>query len=81
LPNANTWGSAEEELDGEYKKYNNNAGFIDPVRHTPQAFSHFTWERSKNSLLVCDIQGVGYVDKDCYTDPQVTQSLQFTFWK
>jgi hypothetical protein len=37
------------------------------TRNTPQAFSHFTYEASSHSLLVCDVQGVG----DMYTDPQV----------
>jgi elongation factor 2 kinase len=37
------------------------------VRHTPQAFSHFTFERSNHELIVVDIQGVG----DLYTDPQI----------
>jgi Alpha-kinase family len=32
-----------------------------------QAFSHFTYERSKGHILVCDIQGVG----GQYTDPQI----------
>lgn len=36
-------------------------------RHTPQAFSHFTFERSGHELIVVDIQGVG----DLYTDPQI----------
>lgn len=33
----------------------------------PQAFSHFTFERSGHQLIVVDIQGVG----DLYTDPQI----------
>ena len=36
-------------------------------RATPNAFSHYTWEASNRSILVCDIQGV----LDMYTDPQV----------
>ena len=36
-------------------------------RNTPQAFSHFTYEYSNHTLLICDVQGVG----DMYTDPQV----------
>merc|ERR1719273_1593964 len=50
-------------------KYNSNSGFIDNefCRKTPQAFSHFTFERSGHQLMVVDIQGVG----DLYTDPQI----------
>lgn len=40
---------------------------IKQSRYTPQAFSHFTFERSGHELIVVDIQGVG----DLYTDPQI----------
>ena len=48
--------AVEKFIDGEYKKYNNNWSFADDERHTPQAFSHFTYERSQRTILVCDIQ-------------------------
>ena len=50
-------------------KYNSNSGFVDNTacRQTPQAFSHFTFEKSGHELIVVDIQGVG----DLYTDPQI----------
>ena len=61
----------EHYIDGEYIKYNSNSGFVDdrhgPERMTPQALSHFTFERSGHQLVVVDIQGVG----DLYTDPQI----------
>nr|VZI39719.1 unnamed protein product [Spirometra erinaceieuropaei] len=58
----------ERYMDGDYRKYNSNVGFVDEKpRNTPQAFSHFTFERSGHRLLVVDIQGVG----DLYTDPQI----------
>ncbi|CAH8468557.1 unnamed protein product, partial [Dicrocoelium dendriticum] len=58
-------------MEGEYRKYNSNSGFVDEqLRNTPQAFSHFTFERSGHRLLVVDIQGVG----DLYTDPQIHTS-------
>ena len=38
-----------------------------PPHSTPQAFSHFTFERSGHQLIVVDIQGVG----DLWTDPQI----------
>merc|ERR1712223_358300 len=62
----------EHYIDGEYVKYNSNSGFVDNrlVRQTPQAFSHFTFERSGHELIVVDIQGVG----DLYTDPQIHTS-------
>ncbi|KAL3876114.1 hypothetical protein ACJMK2_033992 [Sinanodonta woodiana] len=58
----------EHFIEGEYIKYNSNSGFVEEtVRHTPQAFSHFTFERSGHQLIIVDIQGV----EDLYTDPQI----------
>jgi len=59
--------AVEKYIGGEYKKYNNNGDWSDDQRNTPQAFSHFTYQESKHTILVCDIQGVG----DVWTDPQV----------
>ncbi|XP_060076123.1 eukaryotic elongation factor 2 kinase-like [Ylistrum balloti] len=58
----------EHFIEGHYVKYNSNSGFVeDSLRYTPQALSHFTFERSGHKLIVVDIQGVG----DLYTDPQI----------
>ena len=64
-------------MAGDYKKHNNNAGFVanvnmsnderDAVRSTPQAFSHFTAALTRGEMIVVDVQGVD----DLYTDPQV----------
>ena len=69
----------EHYIDGDYVKYNSNSGFVADktghLRQTPQAFSHFTFERSGHELVVVDIQGVG----DLYTDPQIhtTAGLEY----
>eukprot|EP00731_Ephydatia_muelleri_P029286 Em0020g930a len=48
----------EHLIEGNYIKYNSNSGFVSEVnRLTPQAFSHFTFEKSNHSLIVVDIQG------------------------
>nr|XP_054762938.1 eukaryotic elongation factor 2 kinase-like [Lytechinus pictus] len=62
----------ESYIEGKYMKYNSNSGFVrdEALRLTPQAFSHFTFERSGHKLIVVDIQGVG----DLYTDPQIHTS-------
>jgi len=61
----------EHFVEGKYVKYNSNSGFVlhqdANVRATPQAFSHFTFERSGHQMIVVDVQGVG----DLYTDPQI----------
>ncbi|KAG7245782.1 hypothetical protein CRUP_016567, partial [Coryphaenoides rupestris] len=50
----------EHYIEGKYIKYNSNSGFVrdDNIRLTPQAFSHFTFERSGHKLIVVDIQGI-----------------------
>ncbi|KAJ7331178.1 Eukaryotic elongation factor 2 kinase [Desmophyllum pertusum] len=63
----------EHFIEGKYIKYNSNSGYVlhdETLRCSPQAFSHFTFERSGHQLIVVDIQGVG----DLYTDPQIHTS-------
>eukprot|EP00669_Euglena_mutabilis_P014533 TRINITY_DN964_c1_g1_i1.p1 TRINITY_DN964_c1_g1~~TRINITY_DN964_c1_g1_i1.p1 ORF type:complete len:282 (+),score=108.51 TRINITY_DN964_c1_g1_i1:36-848(+) len=60
--------AVEPFLPGKYTKHSNNFGFVsEEDRNTPQAFSHFSYCKSKGDLLICDIQGV----QDKYTDPQI----------
>ncbi|KAH6843162.1 hypothetical protein B0I37DRAFT_383875 [Chaetomium sp. MPI-CAGE-AT-0009] len=63
--------SLEPRIEGQYVKYNSNQGWVnetnldDPVFQATQAFSHFTFERSRGHFMVTDLQGVGRV----LTDP------------
>jgi hypothetical protein len=60
--------AVEPFLNGKYIKHSNNFGFVsEEDRNTPQAFSHYSYCKSKGEYLICDIQGV----EDKYTDPQV----------
>jgi len=59
--------NSEPYLRGDYLKHNDNSGHVDTEETVPQAFSHFTYEASNQTLIVVDIQGVG----DYYTDPQI----------
>ena len=44
-------------IDGEYRKFNSNNGFVsEDRRRTPAAFSHFSFEHSNRELMVVDIQ-------------------------
>ena len=53
----------EHFIEGGYVKYNSNSGFVSDVnRLTPQAFSHFTFEKSKHWLILVDIQGASCTD-------------------
>jgi hypothetical protein len=63
----------EPFIDGTYVKYNSNSGYVnedipdDPVNQAAQAFSHYTFERSRGHLLISDLQGVGHL----LTDPAI----------
>ena len=47
----------EHFIDGEYRKFNSNNGFVsEERRRTPAAFSHFSFEHSNRELMVVDIQ-------------------------
>lgn len=65
----------EPYVSGVYLKYNNNNGAVIesllPSNPIPQAFSHFTYEFSRQRLLVCDIQGVMESGRYCLTDPAI----------
>jgi len=58
---------------GKFTKHNNNSGFVTTCRKTPQAFSHFCWEKTNPKMMVVDIQGID----DLYTDPAIHAPSQF----
>ncbi|OCL06691.1 hypothetical protein AOQ84DRAFT_321073 [Glonium stellatum] len=72
-PLGDTCISLEPFLEGTYVKYNSNVGYVnedipdDPSNQAAQAFSHFTFERSRGHFLVSDLQGVG----ELLTDPAI----------
>jgi len=47
----------EAFLPGEFQKFNDNMGRV-MGGSLAQAFSHFTWEASKHTELMCDVQGI-----------------------
>ena len=54
---------AQRYLEGDFFKYNNNFGWVNPKKESQfnnlaQAFSHFTFEYTKGTLIMVDIQGV-----------------------
>eukprot|EP00667_Euglena_gracilis_P002923 EG_transcript_2929 len=70
--------AVEPFVFGHFIKYTNNYGWVNPAvpRHTPQAFSHFTWCHSQGNLLIVDIQGVtDYKGVDRLTDPQILSAF------
>ena len=65
----------EQYMEGTYLKYNTNGGWVNPdLSHysaAAQAFSHYTWIKSKKQLVVCDLQGVTKSNKIFLTDPAI----------
>ncbi|EAA32866.1 kinase-like protein [Neurospora crassa] len=63
--------SIEPYIGVDYVKYNTNAGWVndfqDPSNEAAQAFSHFTFERSRGAFLASDLQGVNGL----LTDPVI----------
>ena len=64
--------TAEPFIVGEYVKFHNNSGWVNPdlkgiTAATAGAFSHFTWQHTYGKIIVVDIQGVNSI---C-TDPQI----------
>ncbi|KAL4478423.1 hypothetical protein ABPG74_006658 [Tetrahymena malaccensis] len=63
--------SAENYIQGEYVKFNNNAGWTNLRFDEPgllsQALSHFSYQLTEGYLMIVDLQGVGGL----LTDPQI----------
>lgn len=61
----------ENFIEGQYEKYNNNAGWynanVNESSLISQAFSHFSWQLTEGYLLIVDLQGVSGL----LTDPQI----------
>lgn len=72
--------AVERFLEGPFRKYNGNDGYVDPFPDLPnltaQAFSHWTHcSQLPERLVVCDVQGVGAI----YTDPAVCSQVRGQF--
>ncbi|KAJ6228392.1 alpha-protein kinase vwka [Anaeramoeba flamelloides] len=59
----------EAFLEGKYKKYSSNNGWKDNDNssYSAHAFSHFSWQFSKQNYIITDLQGVNYI----LTDPAI----------
>ncbi|XP_061672748.1 transient receptor potential cation channel subfamily M member 6 isoform X2 [Syngnathoides biaculeatus] len=68
------WLTIERNMVGNFRKYNNNTGEeitpSCPLEELLLAFSHWTYEYSREELLVLDVQGVG----EELTDPTVVMA-------
>ena len=68
----NEYVAIEDFIPGKYEKFNSNTGWTvnDGHRFSP-AFSHFTWWKTGESELVCDLQGVRTDFSYELTDPAI----------
>jgi hypothetical protein len=80
---AQRYAAVEPLVPGDYTKWSNNLDYVSPLGHmTPLAFSHFTFEATEGSGLVCDIQGVQRrhaatgTEEYLFTDPQIHGTLR-----
>ncbi len=66
--------SSEPQIEGEYKKFNNNFGFVhsdESYHQALNAFSHWTYEFTDGYMMVVDLQGVVSGSKYILTDPAI----------
>lgn len=65
----------EPYLEGTYHKFNSNTGFADGFARM-QALSHYSFEVSNGSMVLCDLQGIRKDDIYILTDPVICSSNQ-----
>ena len=60
-------------IEGEFVRYGNNAGYVNPMisAELAHAFSHWTWVASEGRLMVTDLQGTNEGDAFTLTDPAI----------
>ena len=69
-----TYYLAQEYAPGNFEKYNTNNGIVcpdPPHSDVMQTFSHFTFFKSEQSLLICDLEGVVNGNRVVLTDPAI----------
>ena len=65
----------EEYIEGEFKKWCNNYGFISQEARTTAkpmpAFMHWSWWYNNGQMMIADLQGVKQSDRYMLTDPVI----------
>ena len=65
----------EEYIEGNFKKWCNNYGFISPEAETTAismpAFMHWSWYHNKGQMMIADLQGVKQSNGYFLTDPVI----------
>ena len=71
---AHTCYILQKFIEGTFEKFNTNSGIVcsrSPMSDALQAFSHFTYVKSGQSLLICDLQGVQTSSGTQLLDPAI----------
>ena len=61
----------EDYIEGDFKKWCNNYGFISAESKSLPAFMHWSWVHTGGELMVADLQGVWKQDGFVLTDPVI----------
>ena len=61
----------EDYIEGDFKKWCNNYGFISTESESLPAFMHWSWVHTRGELMVADLQGVWKQDGFVLTDPVI----------
>ena len=61
----------EDYIEGNFKKWCNNYGFISTESDSLPAFMHWSWVHTGGELMVADLQGVWKQDGFVLTDPVI----------
>ena len=61
----------EPRIEGEYRKFNSNTGWVQDSDCITEALSHYSYHVSNGRYLLCDLQGGVSSDMFMLTDPVV----------
>ena len=71
VPKIGEYVVVEDYIEGEYKKWCNNYGYLSTESQSMPAFMHWSWVHTKGQLMIADLQGVRGDDRFSLTDPVI----------
>ena len=71
VPKIGEYVVVEDYIEGEYKKWCNNYGYLSTEYQSMPAFMHWSWVHTKGQLMIADLQGVRGDDRFSLTDPVI----------
>ena len=70
-PKVGEYVIVEDYIEGDYKKWCNNYGFVSTESFSMPAFMHWSWVHTKGELMIADLQGVWKQEGFVLTDPVI----------